>query len=175
MAAKKFSELREKMSPAAQAEVRVRADKIIQDMALAELRRARELTQQQLAGELKVNQAWISKIERQTDMYLSTLRAYIEAMGGELDIVARFDDGSVRINQLDEIDLPDQEPVGREPSFNVPGSHHSGSPDVRVVVYGPSQNPAIEGVEVWRSELGNTTGRSTTPDADTTQATSKAA
>lgn len=101
---------------------------------------------------------------------LSTLRAYIKAMGGESDIIARIHDGSVRIDQFGEIDLPDQEPVGLEPFFDVPGSHHSESPDVRVVVYRPSQNPEIKGVELFRSELRNTTGRSTTPDANTTPA-----
>jgi len=175
MVPKKFSELRAKMSPVAQAEVRARADKIIQDMALAELRRARELTQQQLAGELKVNQAWISKVERQTDMYLSTLRAYVKAMGGELDIIARFNDVSVRINQLEEIDLPDQNQIIREQSIDVPSLNASENRDIRVVVYEPLQNPALERVDLWRSESGNTTVPSRTSDPNTTSATSNAA
>src|SRR5438067_2029563 len=61
---------------------------VAQDMAempLAEVRRARELTQQQIARNLEVNQAWVSKVERQMDMYVSTLRSYIEAMGGDLE------------------------------------------------------------------------------------------
>ena len=102
--ARKFSELRAKMSAESQIRAQARANEMLRDMPLAEVRHARELTQQQLARSLKVNQAWISKVERQTDMYLSTLRAYIEAMGGELDIIARFDDGAVRINQLKELD-----------------------------------------------------------------------
>ena len=103
--ARKFSELRSKMSVESQGRAKVRTEQMLREMRLADLRRARELTQQQLASELKVNQAWISKVERQTDMYLSTLRAYIEAIGGELDIVARFGDQSVRIKQLDELDV----------------------------------------------------------------------
>jgi hypothetical protein len=44
-------------------------------------------------------------MERRTDMYISTLRSYIEAMGGKLDIIARFPDGKVHINQFEEIEL----------------------------------------------------------------------
>jgi len=50
-----------------------------------------------LAETLNVNQAAVSKIERRTDMYISTLRAYIRAMGGDLEIVAKFPDGEVKI------------------------------------------------------------------------------
>jgi hypothetical protein len=46
----------------------------------------------------------VSRIEKRTDMYISTLRAVIKAMGGDLDIVARFLDGCVRINQFKDID-----------------------------------------------------------------------
>ena len=80
---------------------------VAQDMAempLAEVRRARELTQQQIARNLEVNQAWVSKVERQMDMYVSTLRSYIEAMGGELDIIARFHDGAVRLRQFEDLE-----------------------------------------------------------------------
>ena len=65
-----------------------------------ELRQARGLSQQVLASLLKVQQPAIAKLERRTDMYLSTLRSHIEAMGGELEIVARFPDGSVRITNF---------------------------------------------------------------------------
>ena len=59
-------------------------------MALDELREARALTQEQLAETLGVRQATVSKMERRTDMYLSSLRKIIEAMGGELEIQAVF-------------------------------------------------------------------------------------
>ena len=55
-----------------------------------------------LAQVLGVNQSAVSKLEKRTDMYLSTLRSYIEAMGGELEIQAVFPDGSVRIEVLSE-------------------------------------------------------------------------
>lgn len=94
---RKFSELENKMSP----ESRARSDAIyrqlVEELPLAELRRARGLSQKTLAGVLHVDQASISKMERRTDMYISTLRSHIEAMGGELEIVARFPDGTVRI------------------------------------------------------------------------------
>jgi hypothetical protein len=50
-----------------------------------------------------VQQPSIAKIEKRTDMYLSTLRSHIEAMGGQLEIVARFPEGSVKINNFAEL------------------------------------------------------------------------
>ena len=71
-------------------------------MPLNELRQARALSQVKLAETLHVNQAAVSKIERRTDMYISTLRAYIRAMGGDLEIVANFPDGEVKIANFGE-------------------------------------------------------------------------
>ena len=65
---------------------------------------ARELSQVALADLLEASQLEVSRIEHRTDLYVSTLRRYVEAMGGELDIVARFPDGSVRINQFEELE-----------------------------------------------------------------------
>lgn len=62
---------------------------------LGELRAQRGLTQQGIADALDVSQANISRIEHEDDLYLSTLGAYVEALGGELDISARFPDGEV--------------------------------------------------------------------------------
>jgi ribosome-binding protein aMBF1 (putative translation factor) len=101
---RKFAELEDKMSPAS----RTRSDAIyrqlLAELPLAELRRARGLSQKTLAGVLHVDQASISKMERRTDMYISTLRSHIEAMGGELEIVARFPDGTVKIANFNGID-----------------------------------------------------------------------
>jgi len=88
------------MSPDRQAKARAAADAALATLPLAELRKARDLTQAQLADELDVPQGGISKLERQADMYLSTLRRYIEAMGGELNIVAHFPDADVRVELL---------------------------------------------------------------------------
>ena len=101
--AKNFRELEAKMSPEARARSDAKAKKMIEEMALDELRVARELTQEQLARVLRVNQAAVSKMERRADMYLSTLQGIIKAMGGELEIRAIFPDGIVRINQFQEL------------------------------------------------------------------------
>jgi DNA-binding XRE family transcriptional regulator len=100
--ARKFSELRAGMSPASRARARARAQAMLAEMPLQELRLARGLTQDALAATLKVRQASISKLERRTDMYISSLRSHIEALGGELEIVARFPDGEVRISNFEE-------------------------------------------------------------------------
>ena len=97
-----FDELRKGMSPGAQARARSLADKMLEEMPLHELRLARQKTQTQLARVLDVQQAAVSRIERRADMYISTLRSYIEAMGGRLEIVATFPDGAVRLTKLGE-------------------------------------------------------------------------
>jgi DNA-binding transcriptional regulator YiaG len=99
---RKFSELRAKMAPARRARNAEAAKAMLAELPLHELRRARELSQQTLAQLLGESQPSVSKLEQRTDMYVSTLRRYIEAMGGELEIVARFPDGAVRITQFAE-------------------------------------------------------------------------
>jgi transcriptional regulator with XRE-family HTH domain len=107
--AKPFKNLVSKMSPASRARIKRRTAQMRKEMALQELRQALQLTQQELAEQLKMNQAAISKLEHQSDMYISTLRRFIAAMGGELRIVARLPGGDVVINQFEEIDS--QEPA----------------------------------------------------------------
>ena len=104
--AKHFKELQAKMSPAARARSEAKADKMIAEMALDELREALKLTQESLAQNLRINQAAVSKVEKRTDMLISTLRKMIEAMGGELEIRAILPGGVVRINQFEEIRRP---------------------------------------------------------------------
>ena len=103
--AKKFSELSAKMPPEALAQAEVKLQTMLAAMPLHELRRARGLSQKALADILHVQQPAIAKLERRTDMYISTLRSHIEAMGGQLDIVARFPDGSVNINNFADVDM----------------------------------------------------------------------
>jgi DNA-binding XRE family transcriptional regulator len=98
--AQPFSHLRDKMSPERQARVEAHVQQAIQEMALAELRAARDLTQEHLSSLLGVKQSAISKLERRTDMYVSTLRAFIKAMGSDLEIRPVFPDGTVRITQF---------------------------------------------------------------------------
>jgi transcriptional regulator with XRE-family HTH domain len=101
--AKKFRELIEKMPAARRQRIRRKAEDLLAELPLQELRRARELSQEDLAQALGVNQATISKLERRTDMYISTLRRFVEAMGGELEITVRFREGSVRIGQFEDL------------------------------------------------------------------------
>lgn len=102
--AKKFAGLRAAMSPAAQAQADEKAQAMLAEMPLNELRQARGLSQKMLAEVLHVQQPSIAKIEQRTDMYLSTLRSHIEAMGGELELIAKFPDGSVKISNFSELD-----------------------------------------------------------------------
>jgi len=98
--AKNFKTLREKMSPESRQRSRTLAAKYRGEMPLNELREALAITQVHLARILRVNQAAVSKMERRTDMYVSTLQDFIKAMGGELKITAKFPDGSVEITQF---------------------------------------------------------------------------
>lgn len=97
--ARKFKDLRadladrvgeERVAAAEQAE-RDRYE--LEEVALSDVRRARAMTQTQLAKALGVSQAQVSRIESQTDLFLSTLASYIEAMGGELELIATFPEG----------------------------------------------------------------------------------
>lgn len=105
---KKFRDLRNKMSPDAQARAHEKTLALLAELPLAELRRARQLSQEQLATELNVQQPAVAKIEKKTDMYISTLRRFINAMGGELEIRAHFPDGDVTINQFENLDEDSQ-------------------------------------------------------------------
>jgi DNA-binding XRE family transcriptional regulator len=102
--AKKFSELRSRMLPESRARAEAKAQAMLVEMPLNELRQARGLSQKTLAEVLHVQQPSIAKLEKRTDMYLSTLRSHIEAMGGELEVIARFPDGAVRISNFSDLE-----------------------------------------------------------------------
>jgi DNA-binding XRE family transcriptional regulator len=97
---RKFSDLTKKMSAKDRTEIKARSTKLLAELPLEQLRSARSLTQTNMAQILGVNQSAISKIEKRTDMYLSTLRSYVEAMGGSLEIQAVFPEGAVRVDIL---------------------------------------------------------------------------
>jgi len=98
-----FSELRRAMSPERRARNAEATKRMLAEMPLHELRQARERSQQELARELKVRQPAVAKLERRTDMYVSNLRRYIEALGGSLEITARFPDGAVSITNFGDL------------------------------------------------------------------------
>jgi transcriptional regulator with XRE-family HTH domain len=99
--AKKFQELRAKMSPEAQSRSAARAEAMLLAMRLQELRKTRNLTQVTVAKTMQVEQAAVSKLERRDDMYVSTLRAYIKALGGELRLVASFPDAEIQVHPFE--------------------------------------------------------------------------
>lgn len=103
MARHKWEEIRARMNPERRARNEAATQQMLADMPLQELRRARKLSQQTIAHVMGTSQPEISSLERRADTYVSTLRSYVEAMGGKLDIVARFPDGAVRINQFENI------------------------------------------------------------------------
>jgi transcriptional regulator with XRE-family HTH domain len=100
---KSFDSLLKKMSPVRRVHVEKKVALLKKEMALFELRQALDMTQTELAGELKMKQAAISKFEKQSDIYISTLRKILAGMGGELIISARFSEGEVRIRQFDDL------------------------------------------------------------------------
>lgn len=99
-----FGDLTKDFSPERRARVDAKKKALRAAMPLHELRKARALTQKAIGDALNVNQPAIAKLEQRTDMYVSRLRAYIEAMGGKLNIVARFPEGDVAIANLADID-----------------------------------------------------------------------
>lgn len=101
--ARKFNELRAKMSPEAQARAAARAEAVLVEMQLQELRKARNVTQVEVAKAMNVEQAAVSKMERRDDMYLSTLRGYVKALGGELKLVASFPDGDIQVHTFEPV------------------------------------------------------------------------
>ncbi len=82
-----------KLSPAQRKKVEARAAQLIaEEMTLRELRHARKLTQVRIAKTLGITQDSVSRLEKRTDLLLSTLRKTVEAMGGSLSLVAEFPD-----------------------------------------------------------------------------------
>jgi len=73
------------------------------ELPLNELKQARKLSQKMLSEALNLQQQSITKLEKRADMYLSTLRTHIQAMGGDLEIVARFPNGSVNITSFSDL------------------------------------------------------------------------
>jgi DNA-binding XRE family transcriptional regulator len=83
----------ERVSPERRAKIEARASQLIaEEMTLRDMRKARALTQVRMAELLSIKQESISSLEKRSDLLLSTLRSYVEAMGGELTLTASFPD-----------------------------------------------------------------------------------
>lgn len=103
--AKNFNELRGEMSPERRQRNATAANCILLEMTLQELRRGvANFSQEDVAEMLQVTQGYVSKLERQDDMLLSNLYAYVEALGGKVEIRAKFPNQEVQINQFREIE-----------------------------------------------------------------------
>ena len=105
-----FSELTKDFTPERRRRIEAMKAELRADMPLHELRRARALSQRDLAEKLKVNQPAIAKLERRADVYVSSLRSYIEAVGGRLKIVAEFPDGEVAITNFSHVGEVEEAP-----------------------------------------------------------------
>jgi hypothetical protein len=99
--ARKFSELIEKMSPERRVRVEVKRQAIEQEILEEDLRGIRELagkTQVEVAAVLEMTQGKVSAVERREDHLVSTLRRYVEALGGELEVTATFGDKKIKLH-----------------------------------------------------------------------------
>lgn len=103
--ARKWETVRRKFAPEVEARIKKRVEEETRRLSLYQLREARNLTQVGLAAALNIQQGAVSKLERRTDMYISTLRSYIQAMGGDLQIRAVFPDSEVQISQFGDIEV----------------------------------------------------------------------
>ena len=97
-----FRELLEVMPAARQHRIEKRFQKSLAAMPLDQLRKAQQMTQLRLGEVLGINQGEVSKIEHRSDIRVSTLADYVEAIGGRLEIRAVFKDREVRITQFEE-------------------------------------------------------------------------
>ncbi|TAJ20533.1 MAG: XRE family transcriptional regulator [Dehalococcoidia bacterium] len=84
--------------PGAAKRVAALRDELLAEVGLYELRRSREVSQAALAEALHISQGAVSKFEHSDDVRLSTLRQYVEALGGRLEVSARFDDRTVNLD-----------------------------------------------------------------------------
>ena len=109
--ARKWREIRKARSAEREARIQERIARESEriNYSLAQLRTARKYTQTQLAEALDVPQNAVSKVEHRADVYVSTLRSYIEAMGGRLEIRALFPDVEIVITQFQDIDAHKQQ------------------------------------------------------------------
>jgi predicted transcriptional regulator len=100
--ARDFRELEAKMQPQSLARAKVRAKEMMAEMLLAQVRKAVGLTQEDLAASLGIKQPTLSRLESQNDMQISTLRCLIQALGGQLEIIAHMPGGDIRLTQFQD-------------------------------------------------------------------------
>ena len=100
--AKSFDELvKRTTTKKTQAKAARRAQELLGELLLSEVRQLAGKSQQEVADTLGMKQPSLSKLEKQADMQISTLRKIVKALGGELEVLARFPKGTVKIDQFD--------------------------------------------------------------------------
>jgi DNA-binding XRE family transcriptional regulator len=87
-----LDEILNEMPAERRARIEQRALEIREELNLREVRRLRKLTQARLSKKLRIGQEGVSRIEKRTDLYLSTLRSYVEGVGGKLSLIVEFPD-----------------------------------------------------------------------------------
>lgn len=98
--AKKFENLEKKMNPKRVKQAKARAREVMAEMLLAEIRKEAGFTQEDLAKTIGVKQPSLSKLESQDDIQISTLQRLIQALGGQLELIAHMPGGDIRISQF---------------------------------------------------------------------------
>ena len=109
--AHKWKDVRKQLSPEAEQRIQRSITEAGAVMTLHQLREARSLTQVNLAKVLQINQGAVSKMEKRADMYVSTLRNFIQAMGGQLQVKAIFPEGEVQIDRFENVAEPHDAPL----------------------------------------------------------------
>ncbi|MFC1761990.1 helix-turn-helix domain-containing protein [Planctomycetota bacterium] len=98
--AHKFTKLESKLDPKRVKTAKAKAKDIMAEMLVAEIRKEVGLTQEQLSAALDIKQPSLSKLESQDDMQISTLQRLIQALGGQLELIAHMPGGDIRISQF---------------------------------------------------------------------------
>ena len=100
---KSFKNLIDNMPSERRRKIELHTKELMREMEIRDLRKALDMTQEELAVALEMKQSAISRIEHQSDMFISTLRTILSAMGATLKIVASFPEGDIQINQFEDI------------------------------------------------------------------------
>jgi len=98
--AKKFENLENQMNPERLARAKAQAKEVMAEMLLAEIRKEAGFTQEEIARTIGIKQPSLSKLESQDDIQVSTLQRLIQALGGQLELIAHMPGGDIRISQF---------------------------------------------------------------------------
>jgi DNA-binding XRE family transcriptional regulator len=98
--ARNFRELEDRMRPEARARAKARAKQVMAEILLSQIREAAGLTQEEVAATLGIRQPTLSRMESQGDMQVGTLQRLVNALGGELELIAHLPGRDIRIRQF---------------------------------------------------------------------------